>query len=768
MSTSPVRVALVGRRLEHNENLGLAYLAAALEQAGFRAERHYVNDALELERALTSISLDPPAVVGLSLADGGSALLPLALGEALAQAGYRGHVTAGGQFATLARDWLLERQPWLDSVVRFAGERPLVEIVQRVLAGESVHGVAGVTTRQGDGAPARVTDSAPLALRPLRDELPEILGHKAAHIAASRGCLGRCQYCGPAALHTLERREGVRAGFASEALTAAGVGGVRRRELEAVCDEMAELWHERKVRYFYFVDEHLLPYAEPEALEYLRLWKAGLAAREVGPLGIGTMLRADRVTPAIARAFAELGLVRVFVGLELATAEEGRRFGRQPPAERELGLLGELARAGVVTVSNLMLVNPYSTPETIARGIDLLEQVPRGVFEATRMMVYHGTRLHQTLQEEGRLVGNPFRYGYTFDDPRVERFAEIFMRLRAEAFWDYSVAFRTHDAFLALCLSRRLQPERVDAALAARLERARARVNQLYVAAYRQALDLALSGGGFASAAPLVRAIRPRVREIEAELDAVEARLGELGARRAAPFAPMRAAAASVVSFVLATACARDKAPEAAPSGLLSDAGDEAAAPPPEVVDAAVPSEELAYPDAADAGGPAANVCSAAEREALLADATRVVLGVDACFSGRIALGGPPTATHTLGAWTRAARLCQVSLRSDPHAVEQALSGRAARCTESDGRPIGAEVKGKGHDDVGGAASAVAKCRVMGMSPAVRVVLDAKGRVLRVDGGLPTQAKCIRQVLAGLSFPCLASFEVCAEHVIIE
>ncbi len=764
MSAGGARVALVGRRLEHNENLGLGYLASALEHAGFRAERHYVNDALELERALTAISDHPPAVVGLSLADGGSALLPLALGEALHRSGYSGHVTAGGQFATLARDWLLERHPWLDSVVRFAGEGPLVEIVRRSLAGRSVEGTAGVTTREGDGEPADVL--TPLSLRPLRDELPEILGHKAAHIAASRGCLGRCQYCGPAALHTLERREGVRAGLAKEALTRSGVGGVRRREIDAVSDEMAELWHERGVRYFYFVDEHLLPYEEPEALDYLRRWKQALRERELGAFGIGTMLRADRVTPAVARAFADLGLVRVFVGLELATPEEGQRFGRRPPGERDLALLGELADLGVVTVSNLMLVNPYSTPETIARGIDLLERVPRGVFEATRMMVYHGTRLHRTLLEAGRLIGNPLRYGYTFADPRVERFAEIFMRLRAEAFWDYSVAFRTHDAFLAVSLARRLRAERVDPRLVTRIERARARVNRVYVDAYRRALDLALSGGGFAEAAPLVRALRPQVGEIEAELAAVEA---ELGCRR--PFAPMRAAATSVVSFVLAAACAREAAgPSVAPTELAADTAEAPAAPAgPEVVaDASVPSEELSYPDAADTSTAPANVCSSVERERLVQDALRVVRARDACFSGNVSLGEPPSASLGLGSLAGPGRLCRVRERSDPQKVGQALAGRAARCTESDGTTLTFGVSGKGQTDAQAAANAVARCAVMGMSPAVRIVLDAQGRVQRVDGGLPEQAKCIRRVLAGLRFPCLASFEVCPEHVIIE
>ena len=31
------------------------------------------------------------------------------------------------------------------------------------------------------------------------------------------------------------------------------------------------------------------------------------------------------------------------------------------------------------------------------------------------MMVYHGTALQQRLQRQGRLLGNPLRYSYSFD-----------------------------------------------------------------------------------------------------------------------------------------------------------------------------------------------------------------------------------------------------------------------------------------------------------------------------------------------------------------
>ena len=126
-ASGSVDLLLVGRRLPDNENLGIGYLLAAARRAGLRAEMLTLNGWEGLaSTALRIVAADPP-LLGLALPDGSSAVLPLSLGQLVRDAGYRGHITAGGPFATLARNWLLERHPFLDSVVRYAGEAPLVK-----------------------------------------------------------------------------------------------------------------------------------------------------------------------------------------------------------------------------------------------------------------------------------------------------------------------------------------------------------------------------------------------------------------------------------------------------------------------------------------------------------------------------------------------------------------------------------------------------------------------------------------------------------------
>jgi radical SAM superfamily enzyme YgiQ (UPF0313 family) len=748
------RVVLVGRRLSSNENLGLCYLRAALRHAGIPAATHYVSNGEELGRAAEAILDAEPAVLGFSFADGGSAFLGLTLGELLRRRGFRGHITCGGQFATLARDWLLERYAWLDSVVRHDGELPLVELVRRVERGEPVHGIPSVTTREGEGPPAHVLDDTPMTLWPDHDDLPQLIGYPAAHVVGSRGCWGRCHYCGPAALSTLSRNEGRARGLGVEVLNQSGVGGLRRRDFKGLAGEIAYLYRARGVRYFYFVDEHFLPQGETAALDYLARFKEALDVHQLGPFGIGCMLRANWITPSVIRAFRELGLVRCFVGLEVATKDEGRMYGRRAPGDEEIELLRTFADLDIATVSNLMMLHPDSTPDLVRAGTDLLERVPAGVFEATRMQVYHGTKLHDRIAEEGRLLGNPLRYGYTFPDPAMERFAEIFTRLRGEAFWNYSIAYRTHDAHLALALALRVCPERVRPHVKDLLEETRHAVNQLYVEGYRRGLELALAGGGFAEADPLIREIRARANALDENLAGLEEALLRLEQRHDRSFAPMRAAAATMMSFALLSGgagCGESHGRDDA--GMRADSG---------------------RPD----GGrrDAATTCTPEDRDADLAEVPAVANEADACFTGYVQYptpGAAPVVTFGAGGGSYPLlRPCSdddATMRAQAEMTERvraALAARGFECAEGF-----VSVTGGAQSDITSMADRINDCGpLFDFGNQFRILLDDTGAVVEVvtEPPHPELEDCLRTALAGLTFPCLASFEVCPEYAIAE
>jgi radical SAM superfamily enzyme YgiQ (UPF0313 family) len=786
-------IVLVGRKLEGNDNLGLGYLLAAARRAGLSATMLRLDHWPELAPVCAHLLALQPLLVGLAMPDGSSAPLPLSLGELLRVEGYRGHVTAGGPFATLARDWLLERYGWLDSVVRHAGEVPLVALARALRRGPNAElaPVPGLTTRHGDGAPAPVLDRTQLELVPARDELPEALGHPMAHVAATRGCPGRCAYCGPAALQRQERQEGLRQGCSAAELRQAGVGGVRRRSLASICDEMAELWHQRGARYFYFVDEHLLPREEGEALDWLQAWQRGLEQRGLGRFGIGCMLRGDLLTARVIRAFVQLGLVRSFVGIELASRAEARCFSRGGELGRGLESMALLRELGVATCCNLMLVHPYSTSQSIADGIELLGSLGAESFEATEMHVYHGTKLQQRMAEHGRLQGNPLQYGYTFPDATVARFAEVFRRLRAEAFGDYSLTCRHYDARFALGLAARLHPAQPFADLSARCEAAGAAGNRLRLDAYRQALELARAMAGPGSCQALVARARAASIENACELERISSQLLRRLARPARAFAPLKAAAAQLIGFCLASAtlaaCHEPSRPglepSAAPGAASAHPGGGPGGGPTEVQVPGPSGSAGAAGDgsgapASSATGPASLGRSCTEQEQAAAErhVGQLVKQTDPCTKTVVTFGwgqpnGPVRERRGEGPAAR---------KSGPGvvpAIRDGLSPQELACLVQQSAELGFEGE-YAHDH----SRLIQKVRdACGQSPhqavwqQVVVELDAQGRVARIRApqqGMTISPKikaCITQALSGLEFPCLAGESVTewSSHMVI-
>src|SRR5262249_35461298 len=142
-----------------------------------------------------------PDVIGLSIQFQHRAPEFLGLSRKLREAGYRGHVTAGGQFPTLAWREALGPQNGVDSVVLHDGEETLVDLLAALGRGARLGDVPGLGLRTDDGVPFRT------AARRLVDDLDAVpfpkryrphnhhMGVPFIPIIGGRGCWGKCNYC---------------------------------------------------------------------------------------------------------------------------------------------------------------------------------------------------------------------------------------------------------------------------------------------------------------------------------------------------------------------------------------------------------------------------------------------------------------------------------------------------------------------------------------------------------------------------------------------
>ncbi|MEI8254881.1 MAG: cobalamin B12-binding domain-containing protein, partial [Deltaproteobacteria bacterium] len=117
----PLTLALVGADFE--ENLGVGMIAAAAAHAGHRVTIHPFNEPTELAAIAEQLAESQPDVVGLSIQFQHRAHEFVSLARRLRTLGYRGHITCGGQYPTLADTEVLDPRNGLNSVVLHEGER---------------------------------------------------------------------------------------------------------------------------------------------------------------------------------------------------------------------------------------------------------------------------------------------------------------------------------------------------------------------------------------------------------------------------------------------------------------------------------------------------------------------------------------------------------------------------------------------------------------------------------------------------------------------
>ncbi|MFH1812450.1 MAG: cobalamin-dependent protein [Pseudomonadota bacterium] len=416
-----MRLILVGA--DHEENLGLGYLAAAATGAGHQVQVLPLNRRQDAALLAPRIVQAQPEVVGLSLQFQHRAVDFLLLAELLRQQGYRGHLTCGGQVPSLAWQELLSDAPAIDSVVLFEGEHTLLELLAALQGGTSLDAVPGVAHRSEDGRPVRNTPrslctdldqhAAPLRYRPHTRHL----GVPFIPVLWSRGCWGTCSFCSISSFYSGARGR--------------GHGNVfRERSVDNVADEMAALYRAAGGGLFCFHDDTFLMPRPDRSLQRVQDLRSALDARGVGRIGIIGKCRPDCLTPELARSLRELGVIRLYVGVENASEPGLVHLRRRATRQQVQAALDACAGAGIFACYNLLLFEPDTVLDDVRTNLDFMRDNAHHPVNFCRAEPYMGTRLHADLVARGSFVGDYRSWNYRLRDDR----AELLFRICAAAF----------------------------------------------------------------------------------------------------------------------------------------------------------------------------------------------------------------------------------------------------------------------------------------------------------------------------------------------
>jgi radical SAM superfamily enzyme YgiQ (UPF0313 family) len=398
-------VVLVGAEIE--ENLSIRYLAAVLEAGGFTGMIIRFNESMESDAVVRDICAAGPLVVGISIPFQARARELLGLASHLRLAGYRGHISVGGHFATFEYAGILQDYWAVDSVVRHEGEHTFAEVCKAVRDGIAVGGIPGTIARDNGEvtvAPKRALgplDDLPFPQRPATPNI--VLGISCAPIMASRGCYANCTFC---CIHAYTDN-------------AAGPR-YRKRSPENIVREMLQEYRERGVRLFVFHDDNFLVPSVAKNLQRCSELAALLARQELDGIGLVMKCRPQEVDRQLFESLQSMGVIRVYVGIETNSDEGVVSLNRGISPSQNRRSLEILRGLGIYCSFNVLIFDPEATLRGIQQNLEFMEQFADVPFNFCRAEVYAGTPLKQMLTAQGRLLGDYLAWGYEMRDPRVE------------------------------------------------------------------------------------------------------------------------------------------------------------------------------------------------------------------------------------------------------------------------------------------------------------------------------------------------------------
>ena len=413
----PCRVLLVG--FQNQDNLGVRYLASSLLQAGHDVRiESFGQDAGPLVRAAREWTAD---IIGFSMIFQFMAPDFARVIAALRTAGVTAHLTMGGHYASFAPETLFQIIPELDSIVRFEGERTIVELADAIGDGGNWRDIHGMAWR--DGEAVRLT--AARHDRYELDELPwpgrddiryEQQDLPTASVLASRGCPWTCTFCSIITFYAGN-----------------GTKGRRRRNPVRVIDEIEHLAEHRGVRLVLFQDDDFLAGGR-DAREWARTIARELVARGLSSrVRFKFSCRSDEIREEVLAPLVEAGLTHIYMGVEAGDPDQLETFNKRITPDVHFRAGEVLRRLDISFDFGFMLLEPWSTIASARNNLRFLREFCDGGYTVAgfcRALPYVGTPMEERMRREARLTGPALEADYRFLDPRLD------------VLWDFSmVAF---------------------------------------------------------------------------------------------------------------------------------------------------------------------------------------------------------------------------------------------------------------------------------------------------------------------------------------
>jgi anaerobic magnesium-protoporphyrin IX monomethyl ester cyclase len=393
------------------DSLGVGYMVSTLSEAGYSVT--VIDPRKRQSSILKTLKANDPLLVGFSIIFLNYIELFQKLASYLRRAGINCHFTAGGHYASLRPEQLFESIPELDSILRFEGELPVVELVKCVDSGNEWKGIENLVYRDRgkiikNKVRAVETDIDKFPF-PYRNSLREYaFKKKFTSILASRGCLNNCSFCNTWKYYKL------------------AAGPVKRiRKPEMVVKEIDYLYHEKGCSIFFFHDDDF-PLRKYKGSEWIKRFCYGLDNSGLGKKIMWKInCRPDEVEEESFSLMKNNGLFMVFIGIEDSTDAGLTGLNKKSTAKENLRAIEILRKLRIDFDYGFMLFQPSTTFDLLKNNLNYLKSICNDGYTPVtflKLLPLYETPIEEELRESGRLLIRDGDEDYDFPEQNMNSY----------------------------------------------------------------------------------------------------------------------------------------------------------------------------------------------------------------------------------------------------------------------------------------------------------------------------------------------------------
>lgn len=383
--------------------LGLGYLAAVLERAGYcTAIMDMTPDEITKEDLIQCITTAQPRIVGITtvMTNYNTALKVARLVKDVNE---EIKVVMGGPHVSFLAQQTLEH-PCVDFVIEGEGEESIVELTQSLLEGrpslDEIKGLSfrqhGVYTYTGRRSFLKDLDAIPF---PARDKLNLSKYLMPGTIITSRGCPSRCIFCAANKLYD---------------------GTCRFRSIDNILAELEILHREYHVKEFFIADD-TFTVSRKRVMEFCDRLIAG-------NLGYSWTCesRVDTIDEALLTRMKESGCTKIQFGVESGVQQIVNRIHKGIQLEDVEKRVQSAANLGIQVICSFIIGHPDDTIETVEETIAFAKQLKSYSTELATVKNFFslltplpGTYVYDNLEELGITLLSTNWDRYVFHTPVI-------------------------------------------------------------------------------------------------------------------------------------------------------------------------------------------------------------------------------------------------------------------------------------------------------------------------------------------------------------